>query len=150
LSDTLYIIYIDQANNPKKNKLLEYRKVVRKLREAFQNSSKRIITSRGSAFNTDFTENNTASNIEEVKGRDRSYSWKRAGIIIEGGLSFKKLKNPKCPACGIKGYVLLDCWTIFKNKRLEGFKPTKVIAKRVKERLVIDNSLTAKVEKLRL
>jgi hypothetical protein len=69
---------------------------------------------------------------------------------IEKGLFFKKLKNPKYPVYGIKGYILLNYWTIFKNKRLEGFKLTKVIIKRVKERLVIDNSLTAKIEKLRL
>ena len=30
--------------------------------------------SRGSAFNIDFTEDDTASNTEEVKRRDRSYS----------------------------------------------------------------------------
>jgi hypothetical protein len=64
--------------------------------------------SRGSVFNTDFAEDNTASNTEEVKGRDRSYSQKRAGIIIKGGSFFKKLKNPKCPVCGIKGYILLN------------------------------------------
>ena len=30
--------------------------------------------SRGSAFNADFAEDDTTSNTEEVKGRDRSYS----------------------------------------------------------------------------
>jgi len=141
---------MDQVYDLKKNKLSEYRKVARKLREAFQNSSKRITMSRGSAFNADFAEDNTAGDAEEVKGRDRFCSQKRAGIIIKGGSSSKKSKNPKCPACGIKGHVLPDCWTIFENKRLEGFKPTEAIAKRVKERLAIDNSLTAKVKKLRL
>jgi hypothetical protein len=29
---------------------------------------------RGSVFNIDFAEDNTANNIEEVKGRDRSYN----------------------------------------------------------------------------
>jgi tellurite resistance protein len=62
---------MDQVNDPEKNKLLKYRKVARKLREAFQNSSKRITTLRGSIFNTDFIKDNTASNVEEVKGRDR-------------------------------------------------------------------------------
>jgi hypothetical protein len=63
---------------------------------------------RESIFNIDFTENNPASNTEEVKRRDRFYSQKRAEIIIKGGLSFKKLKNPKYPVCGIKDYILLD------------------------------------------
>jgi hypothetical protein len=74
LSNTLYIIYINQVNDPKKNKSLKYRKVVRKLHKAFQNSSKRITILRGSIFNTDFTEDNTASNTEEVKEKDRFYS----------------------------------------------------------------------------
>jgi hypothetical protein len=65
---------MDQANDPKKNKSLKYRKVARKLYKAFQNSSKRIIMSRGSIFNIDFAEDNTTNNIKEVKGRDRSYN----------------------------------------------------------------------------
>jgi hypothetical protein len=65
---------MDQVNNPKKNKLSEYRKVTRKLYKAFQNSFKRITTSRGSIFNADFAEDNTTSNAEEVKERDRSCS----------------------------------------------------------------------------
>jgi hypothetical protein len=65
---------MDQANDPKKNKLLKYRKVARKLHKAFQNNSKRIIMSRGNVFNVDFTEDDTASNAKEVKERDRFYS----------------------------------------------------------------------------
>jgi len=66
---------------------------------------------RGSGFNADFAEDNPTSNVEELKGRDRSRSRKRAGTILikEGLSSSKKLKNPKCLACGIKGYILLDC-----------------------------------------
>jgi len=104
------MIYIDQLNDPKKNTLLEYRKVARRLYKAFQNNAKKTITARGSRFNADFAKDNPASNIEELKGRDRSYSQKRAGTILikEGSSSSKKLKNPKCLACGIKGYILLD------------------------------------------
>jgi hypothetical protein len=151
LSDTLYMIYMDQANDPEKNKSSEYRKVARKLREAFQNNSKRITTARGSAFNADFAEDDTAGETEEAKGRDRSRSRKRAGTIIEeGSSSSKKSKNPKCPACGIKGHVLLDCWSIFENKRPEGFKLSEAITKRVKERLATDKGLATEVDKLRL
>jgi hypothetical protein len=65
---------MDQVNDPEKNKLLKYRKVARKLCKAFQNSSKRIIILRRSAFNIDFTEDNTTNNTKEVKRRDRSCS----------------------------------------------------------------------------
>jgi hypothetical protein len=61
-----------------------------------------------SVFNIDFTEDDTTSNAEKVKGKDRSHSQKRAGTIIKGGLSSKKSKNPKYPICGIKGYILPD------------------------------------------
>ena len=142
------MIYMDQSNDPEKNASLEYRKVARKLREAFQNNSKRFTTTRGSAFNADFAEDDPAS---EAEGRDRSRSQKRAGTIIEKGSSFsKKSKNPKCPAYGIKGHVLPDCWTVFKSKRPEGFKPSEGIAKRVKKKLATDKGFAAKVEKLRL
>jgi len=102
---------MDQSNNPKKNVLLEYRKVTRRLHKAFQNNAKKTTTARGSGFNIDFAEDDPAGNAEELKGRDRSRSRKRAGIILikEGLSSSKKLKNPKCLACGIKGHVLLDC-----------------------------------------
>lgn len=143
---------MDQSNDPEKNASSEYRKVARRLREAFQNNAKRTTTARGSAFNADFTEDNPTGDAEESKGRDRSRSRKRAGTISikEGSSSSKKLKNPRYPACGIKGYVLLDCWTVFKSKRPEGFKPSKGIAKRVEERLATDKGLTAEVEKLKL
>jgi len=143
---------MDQLNDPKKNVLLEYRKVARRLYKAFQNNAKKTIIARGSGFNVDFTKDDPTGNIEELKGRDRSCSQKRAGIILikEGLSSSKKLKNPKCLVYGIKGYVLLDCWTVFKSKRLEGFKPSKGIINRVRERLATDKGLTAKVEKLKL
>ena len=151
LSDTLYMNYIDQANDPEKNKSSEYRNVARKLREAFQNNSKKITTARGSAFNADFAGDAPASDAEESKGRGRSRSRKRAGTtsIEEESSSSKKSKNPKCPACGIKGHVLPDCWTIFENKRLDGFKPTEALAKKVKDKLAKDKDLAAEVEKIR-
>jgi len=134
-------------NDPEKNVSSEYKKVARKLCKAFQNNSKRFTTTRGSAFNVDFAEDDPAS---EIKRRDRSHSWKKAKTIIKKGSSFfKKSKNPKCPACSIKGHVLLDCWTVFESKRPEGFKPSEGIAKKVKKRLAADKGLAAKIEKLR-
>ena len=138
---------MDQSNDPEKNKSLKYKKIARKLHKAFQNNSKRFITIKGSAFNTDFAKDDPASKAER---KDRSCNWKRAETIIKKESSFfKKLKNPKCLACNIKGYVLPDCWTIFKSKRPEGFKPSEGITKIVKERLATDKGLAAKIEKLK-
>jgi hypothetical protein len=52
LSDTLYMTYADQANDPKKSKSSHYPDVARKLREAFHNPSRKpTLTVRGSTFN---------------------------------------------------------------------------------------------------
>ena len=62
---------MDQSNDPKKNALLKYKKVARRLRKAFQNN-KKITTARGSTFNADFTGDDPISNIKELKGREIS------------------------------------------------------------------------------
>jgi hypothetical protein len=146
LSDTLYMIYTDQSNDPDKNKPSEYRKVAMKLREAFQSNPKKTTTMRGSAFNADFGPEDPDTN-----GRDRSRSRKRAGTTsIEEESSFsKKSKSSKCPACGIKGHALPGCWTLFEDKRPDGFKPTEALAKKVRDRLAKDKNLAAEVEKIR-
>jgi len=55
ISETYFVLYTKQANNTKKAPLLEYRKVVIELWEAFQTLSKAVpIMARGSAFNIDF------------------------------------------------------------------------------------------------
>ena len=58
ISETYFVIYTKQANNTKKAYLLEYRKVVIELWEAFANLLKVVpsSTTRGSAFNIDFAE----------------------------------------------------------------------------------------------
>ena len=56
ISKTYFIIYTKQANNTKKAYLLEYRKAVMELWEAFANLLKVVLssTTRGSVFNIDF------------------------------------------------------------------------------------------------
>ena len=148
-NQTLSVLYNDQANDPEKSKSSEYRKVAKKLRQEFQ-TSKKITTARGSAFNADFGGEDSDA-AEESKGR-RSRSRKRAGTtsIEEESSSSKKTKNLKCPACGVKGHALPDCWTIFENKRPEGFRPTESLVKKVKDKLAKDKELAAQVEKLKL
>jgi len=55
-SETYFVIYTKQANDTEKAHLLEYRKVVIELWEAFANLLKVVpsLTTRGSAFNIDF------------------------------------------------------------------------------------------------
>lgn len=154
LSDTLYMTYTDQANDKEKSKPSQYRNVARKLREAFQSTSKKTTTARGSTFNTEFGGEDHASDAED-KGRGGARSSrKRAGTntIEEGSSATKKSKN-KCPACDYKGHDLQDCWILFEDKRPEGYKATKATearAKKVKERVAQDKELAARVEKIKL
>jgi len=101
---------MNQSNDPKKNASSEYKKVARRLHEAFQNNAKKYTTIRGSAFNADFAGDDPTSNASKTEGRDKSCSQKRAKTIIKKGLFFfKKLKNPKCLAYSIKDYIFSNC-----------------------------------------
>ena len=46
-------------------------------------------------------------------------------------MSFKKLKNLKYLACGIRGYTLPNYWYLFKGKRPKGFKAVGIYIKKV-------------------
>jgi len=149
LSESLFTIYLRKTKE--ESGISEYRTVAMELREILSISSKKTTTTtaRGSAFNADFGEEDPAT--EESKGKGRSRSRKRAGTISieEESSSTKKSKNSKCPACGIKGHALPDCWTLFEKKRPDGYKPTEALAKKVRDKLAHDKDLAAEVEKLR-
>ena len=102
---------------------------------------------RESAFNANFGQEDPTS--KELEGRDRSRRRKRAGTTSIEESSAKKLRN-SYQACGRRGYTLLDYQTLFKNKRLDSFKPSKALLKKVKDNLARDKDLAAKVEKIRL
>jgi len=81
ISETYFIIYTKQVNDTKKAHLLEYRKVVIELREAFANLLKVIpsSTTRGSAFNVDFTgeskeDISIAAKVQKGRGNSLSRS----------------------------------------------------------------------------
>jgi len=112
ISETYFVLYTKQANDTKKALLLEYRKVVIKLQEAFQTLSKAIpITARGSAFNIDFAGEpkegiSITAKVQKEKGNSLSRSQKRAGINLTKETSSKRSKNLKCLAYNIRGYTL--------------------------------------------
>ena len=75
ISETYSVLYIKQANNTKKAYLLEYRKVVIELREAFQNLSKAVpITVRGNVFNVDYVGESEEDTLTTKGLKGRSYS----------------------------------------------------------------------------
>ena len=133
ISETYYILYIKQADNTEKAYLLEYRKVVIELREAFANLLKVVpsLTTRGSVFNIDFVGESEENISITTKGLKRKSSRKRVGINPTKETSFKKLKNLKCLACDIRGHTLPDYQYLFKCKRPKGFKAVGIRIRKV-------------------
>jgi hypothetical protein len=160
LSETYFVLYNKQSNDPEKSKLTEYRKVALELREAFAKTSNKAVstgTARGSAFQADFNgESEDDSNATEGpmgKGHSSlSNSRKRAGPDISVGETSpnKRPKVPICLACDMRGHTLPDCWYLFNHKRPKGFKVAKKRMEKVNKRLETDKDLCAQVEKLKL
>jgi hypothetical protein len=161
LSETYFVLYTEQANDPQKSRSSEYRKVAMKLREAFANLSNKTAPSatvRGSAFNVDFAvdseeDNSVAAKGQEIgRGNSSSRSRKRAGTNSNEGetSSSKKSKTQKCLACDMKGHTLPHCWYLFEDQRPEGFKASGTRMKKVLKKVKEDKELAAEVEKLKL
>ena len=122
-----------QARDSDRNKPAEYRTIAMQLRELFHNPTKKTLTTaRGSTFAADFAgESENLSDEAGRKGTGRPGGRKRTGTTsIERESSLpKKPKNQKCLACNIKGHSLPDCWTLFEDKRPEGYIPTVSLRK---------------------
>ena len=54
---------------------------------------------------------------------------------------FKKSKGLKCLACDMRGYILPDCWYLFKNKRPKSFKAISIYIKKVLAKVEYDKNL---------
>jgi len=161
ISDTYFVLFTEQSNDPNNSEPSEYRKVATQLREAFVNTSKKANptgTARGSAFNADFAGESEEENPDAAKGQTKgggnssSRSRKRAGTnsIEEEKSSSKRSKSSKCPACDMKGHALPDCWYLFEKKRPEGYKTSKARMEKVRKRIEEDKDLAAQLEKLKL
>ena len=115
MSDTLHMMYGQQARESNRSKPSEYRAIAMQLRETFYTPSKKPQgTTRGSAFNTNFGGEEASDNnvTEEIpKGRPgRPGGRKRTGTTsINRESSSKKLKTQTCTACNFKGHTLSDC-----------------------------------------
>jgi hypothetical protein len=156
LSDTLHIMYGQQAREPDRNKPSQYRIIAMQLRETFHTTTKKQPpTTRGSAFNADFGGEEASDNASEEppKGkRGRQGGRKRTGTtsIDREASASKKPKGQTCAACNFKGHLLPECWTTFEHKRPDGYTPSLTLVKRVKDKLAKDKDLAAEVERITL
>ena len=156
LSDTLHIMYGQQAREPNRNKPSEYRAIAMQLRETFHTLSKKpLVTTQGSAFNAEFAgEEAPDSRMEEPQtGKPaRPGGRKRTGTtsVNREASASKRPKNQTCAACDIKGHLLPDCWTTFVRNRPEGFVPNPKRTQKVRDKLAKDKELAAEVERINL
>jgi hypothetical protein len=153
LGDMLCILYGSQVRDAAQNKPTEYWMIAMQIRELFQSPAKKAQgTARGSTFTVEIVGEESTEGEPKEKLRGRSGQQKHAGtcsIEVESSLT-KKSKNQKYPACNIKSHSLAHCWTIFKSKRPEGYKPNTALVKRVQEKLAKNKELKVEVEKIKL
>lgn len=100
-------------------------------------------TMRGGAFHVDEgdADSDQAKEASTPKGRKRTKSG-------SGGKPAKKTAL-ECPACGMRGHDLPDCWHVFDDKRPEGKARNEFRIRKTKKALEDNSELQKKVEALR-
>ena len=107
LSDTMCLMYSNQASDVLQNKSGEYCTIAMQIREHFPIPIKKPPMARGSAFGTEFNSKASTDGDSEQKLRGRGGSRKRARTrLIKSETSPTKKAVQKCPACNVKGHNL--------------------------------------------
>lgn len=100
-------------------------------------------TVRGGTFHTEGG-NEESDHSEEA-------STPKGGKRIKSGSGGRSGKRPvlTCPACGMRGHDLPDCWCVFEDKRPEGMPRNDRRMRRAKKALEDDHELQRRVDTLR-
>ena len=155
-SDSFFVRLMEDADDDKKSDPEEFRRVARQLRERLDRPPKGGRTVRGGAFHASFgpaessEEGSDAKNTQETgqappKGRKGR---KRTGTqSLETNVSKKTVTD--CPACGLRGHSLAECWCIFEELKPEGMKSSAYRVRKAKTKVDEDEQLTAEVREIR-
>lgn len=100
-------------------------------------------TVRGAAFHVDDGDKDSTDDKEAStpKGRKRTRT-------EQGGTPAKR-PVPECPACGMRGHDLPDCWYVFDEKRPEGTARNEYRMRKAKKALEGNSELQKKVDAIR-
>ncbi|GJN66059.1 hypothetical protein PLICBS_010146 [Purpureocillium lilacinum] len=100
-------------------------------------------TVRGGAFHVDDGDKDSTDDKEAStpKGRKRTRT-------EQGGTPAKR-PVPECPACGMRGHDLPDCWYVFDEKRPEGTARNEYRLRKAKKALEGNSELQKKVDAIR-
>jgi hypothetical protein len=154
MSEVYYVQFMKDANDDAKSDPLEFRRVARELREMLGTRSGGR-TVRGGAFNASFgptepsDDSSDTIHFEEAEQAppQGSKGRKRPGTSYESNAS--KKVNPECPACGMRGHSLPECWCIFEELRPEGAKSSSYRVRKANKALADNEELSRQVQEIR-
>ncbi len=100
-------------------------------------------TVRGGAFHVDDGDQDSTDDLEAStpKGRKRTRT-------VQGGKPAKR-PMPECPACGMRGHDLPNCWGVFDEKRPEGTARNERRVRKAKKALQGNSELQKEVDAIR-
>jgi len=153
-SDVYYTQFMEDADDDIKSDPQEFRRVARKLHDRFE--PPKDGRTRGGAFHIHFgsTEEDSDANhtmqkeINEATPRG-SKGRKRSGTKSIAESRDRKKATLECPACGMRGHDLPDCWCVFKELKPEGMTASAYRIRKAKKAIAEDDELRAEVEEIR-
>ncbi len=148
VSEVYSVQFTKDASDKTKSNPREFRRVARELREMIQ-------TQKGGAFHVSFgptgsSEEDSEANTNETKATPKSNNQgrKRSGTqSLETKVSKKGLTE--CPACGMRGHSLTECWCIFTELKPKGMKLSAYRIRKARRAIEDDDELMEQVEEIR-
>ena len=152
-SEVYYVQFMKDANDDTRSDPQEFRRVARELRETL--GPKSVRTMRGSAFHASFEptesleEGSEAIDTEETekatpKGRNGR---KRPGTQSLESKDSKKAAT-ECPACGMRGHSLAECWCIFEELKPQEMTLSAYRVRKAKKAVADNEELKAQVQEI--
>jgi hypothetical protein len=153
ISELYYEQFMEDADDGDKSKPQEFRRVARRLRERLvPQKGGRIM--RGNAFQTSFGESPEGDSAAAVTPEAEQAPPRRKGRKRTGTQSVETEKASKkavsdCPACGLRGHSLEECWCIFIELKPEGITLPEYRVRKAEKTVKKDTELKKLVEKIR-
>jgi len=151
VSEAYFMRMMEDADDDNKSDPQEFRRMARELRERLRPKDGCIM--REAAFNAGFgsteSSDSDAINTNETKATPKSNNQgrKRSGTqSLETNVSKKGLTE--CPACGMRGHSLTECWYIFSELKSKGMKLSAYCIQKTRWAIENDDELMEQVEEI--
>ena len=130
-------------------------KVAKELQKGLRTLLKKVnAITKGSTFNTDFTEQAIKDHFDTTKGSQKGKALahnsrlKRARTLVNKKTSCKK-PTLECLACRIQRHSIQDCWCLFEDKRPAGVTIRDACIKRALKKVEKNKNLADQIAKIR-